>query len=1380
MPDLFDNKTKQDQKTLSVEKQKQQQKSAIPSAADKTMESTKVVGRQGLDMPVPKEAMEKSVTGAVKTFFGLKRSEMPRPGDDIIPNPNPQPQPQANAVVQAPARIPLVDLTDEERLGVSENLKKEHWENIAAWTDGVMNSPEFANTTDLNKTQIRELDRLAKCGKDDERYVGISRLMKDIKDKNADLLAEIKTLNDWEWADENEKLEQYQAIINKYPGADLCLNLLSQLQNVVYGNLDIPEGAKIIDQSDDAFFSTQNTLMKRTIPGPNGVVYTHQKVECDQNANWSHTPLFTTEPSIADVRQGMIGDCGFLSAINAVLETDPQYIKNCMKDEGATVLVRLYSAVNNEPIYVRVRKSYAKVTFSGTDANGNPVQSVPQTFGAKGGIWVHILEKALSVVRRKVGKQLPADLKKPLFGTGAQGFDLAAHVFPDEAFQWITGKKSIMKTLPIADKNRKFTKIDTLFSQAHYGEKEDFMRGRNADGSKRTARDWNRFKAEKIFGLNIPEGNNDLVDVFKSQRVFKAYQNYIKNYLKARYDFKSADRDVAFRTMTDLNIALDSIDPSQMPTLNIGHGVDELGMKRSYIEYFRKSVASSGLLKNGINIEGKYSEEEKEIWRHLNAGLVDENGNKRAVTAATLYQDMTNKSATADTGASGEIVMAGVAGTHAYTITGTTIKEVEIGGRRIKQRFVIIRNPWYNSTIRLYDRNTMRPYTNTADKKSDGTDYQVKGAFLMEFSDFCESFGFYSVTEDTKSDTAESERKIGSMREVEFKPVVDLNAQEREGKSDRAGFSKLEDLANRVAQIKAAPGYEDYPDDTKIILEKIALLAEKSLTPRTRSQLEAEIMPVLKAVAEQNEGPAVLKEFADILVPMSRGGLELTGTETVVDGTDDQIFVSSEDLKEEVKPGDGVVLKHWETYFDLSSDMTSQPLFATEPSLDDVKQGNVGDCYLLSGLNSILEQDPSYVRNAMKDEGSTVVVRFYHFKTNQPIFVRVKKTVAIAKFTGVDKKGKPYSVDRIRGARGALWVNIMEKAYAVVRQQVGDPAYKNQEGAFNRLSSGKSHVFIKTLTGKQFKLRTLFGHKDEEREYRSFGELSKYVHYNEKNEFRNRKNADGSDRTAKDWNIYKAKKIFGVDIPSRDTALYDLFRKNTIFDAYEKYMKNYLKEYFESSFKDDKNKPAFSTTFDLNMFLDSIDISKMPVFKLRSGIDEDDLKRNYIEYFRSSIIASGLLKNNVCTDGQYSTKEMEVYNLLREAGNNNKMVVASANALPLMKNKKYAAKAANGEKTEAGMGFGHAYSIHGTVSKEIRVGDRTVTQLFVKVINPWRDETIRHYDKDTLRPFANQTEKYEDGTDYDAKGTFLMELRDFCETFGTYRIEKDDPAPANP
>lgn len=60
------------------------------------------------------------------------------------------------------------------------------------------------------------------------------------------------------------------------------------------------------------------------------------------------------------------------------------------------------------------------------------------------------------------------------------------------------------------------------------------------------------------------------------------------------------------------------------------------------------------------------------------------------------------------------------------------------------------------------------------------------------------------------------------------------------------------------------------------------------------------------------------------------------------------------------------------------ADRSKDPLFAHEPSLNDVKQGCLGDCYMLAGVSTLIKEHPEKIKECMKDNGDgTVTVRFY-------------------------------------------------------------------------------------------------------------------------------------------------------------------------------------------------------------------------------------------------------------------------------------------------------------------------------------------------------------------------------------------------------------------
>jgi hypothetical protein len=109
-------------------------------------------------------------------------------------------------------------------------------------------------------------------------------------------------------------------------------------------------------------------------------------------------------------------------------------------------------------------------------------------------------------------------------------------------------------------------------------------------------------------------------------------------------------------------------------------------------------------------------------------------------------------------------------------------------------------------------------------------------------------------------------------------------------------------------------------------------------------------------------------------------------------------------------------------------------LFPHPPALDDIRQGGLGDCYMLSALGAIINHPfgPEVIEGCMLDRGSggvsgEVILRLYD-RGLTARYVQMSKRVA----SGV-------------GAHGALWVKLFEKGYAALFGVGG--AYEGIEGS---------------------------------------------------------------------------------------------------------------------------------------------------------------------------------------------------------------------------------------------------------------------------------------------------------------------------------------------
>lgn len=132
-----------------------------------------------------------------------------------------------------------------------------------------------------------------------------------------------------------------------------------------------------------------------------------------------------------------------------------------------------------------------------------------------------------------------------------------------------------------------------------------------------------------------------------------------------------------------------------------------------------------------------------------------------------------------------------------------------------------------------------------------------------------------------------------------------------------------------------------------------------------------------------------------------------------------------------------------------TADRRNWPLFAHEPTPEDISQGMEGNCWVLAALASL---KPQQIRDTMLDNGDgSVTVRFFRNKYSDEENVKSPDELREEQKKGVkDSKKENFepvyvTVDKIvktNGALDCLWVQVFLKAYTLFLQTQKDNEFK--------------------------------------------------------------------------------------------------------------------------------------------------------------------------------------------------------------------------------------------------------------------------------------------------------------------------------------------------
>ncbi|MCR5502801.1 MAG: hypothetical protein K6F53_07315 [Lachnospiraceae bacterium] len=450
-----------------------------------------------------------------------------------------------------------------------------------------------------------------------------------------------------------------------------------KLETMMKGQLDVD-----LDDKNTVDFSDREDLFTEPFDGSRQ----HKMRDIAGMTDRKDEPLFLHEPCIADIRQGDVGNCYYMSALAILVERDPDYIRKNIKDLGDRVAVRFGNFGN--PKTVIVRKSTMRAADKNRDVGAHEAP-----------LWVRMMEKAYAIVlagwvKGCDGNQRIAALSQiqnirdkrtdemfSLIKTGNPYNALDAGGKAEDFISFFTGKK-MSAEIDLTGFHKAAVSLDSLAKSAR-----EKMNPEDVPAL-------HRYYDGKI---------KEWVDrVFTRTRV-KTYSEYMDAL------------DEAEERLKDKKMTLDDY-PAE--------GVTEKDKKEGFLNYIkslRKLVKQDNRIvqvDHSLTGEGAYSKAEIEVFRRL------ENADKqKKFVSVHVRQSHKFARRTEENRNVSESESDGMYSKHEYAFLG--VRRLKENGR--ERLFVMLRNPW-GDKVRMYGKDARAKLkSNTKDSEEELREYTVNG-----------------------------------------------------------------------------------------------------------------------------------------------------------------------------------------------------------------------------------------------------------------------------------------------------------------------------------------------------------------------------------------------------------------------------------------------------------------------------------------------------------------------------------------------------------------------------------------------------------------------------------------------------------------------------
>lgn len=154
------------------------------------------------------------------------------------------------------------------------------------------------------------------------------------------------------------------------------------------------------------------------------------------------------------------------------------------------------------------------------------------------------------------------------------------------------------------------------------------------------------------------------------------------------------------------------------------------------------------------------------------------------------------------------------------------------------------------------------------------------------------------------------------------------------------------------------------------------------------------------------------------------------------------------------------------------SNIRDIPLFLHEPTINDVRQSSIGDCWLVSAVGTLVKTNPDYIRGMFHDLGDgNVLVRLYAADDAQgrPLGFKGNITEPGVRFHPAYFKLRKQYETGWGNAADCTWVQLLEKAYALGGFNTRNAVEVREDRLYNvadELTMGDINAALAHLTGR--------------------------------------------------------------------------------------------------------------------------------------------------------------------------------------------------------------------------------------------------------------------------------------------------------------------------